>query len=176
MHCIHHIKHKTRWCAFLDCNDFLFSPTCIPVNVFLKKFRKKHHCLCIDRHVFGTSFVDKAPCGLLVRHLLWKCHSHHECCKVFRYIVQPKFVTGCVPPRKFILKDKEECINPNTHWKNKHIDIIRINHYIHRDLDFFHNHFRKHHCGCFEHDCSLDIDFNCIFDDCILKACPPPCF
>lgn len=173
MHCIHRISTQARWCAFIDCNDFLFCPSCIPVNVFLKKFRKKHPCLCIARHVFGTSHIEKAPCGQLIRLLLWKCHPHLACCKVLRCIVQPKFVMGCEPPRRFILKDKQVCINPNKNTHSKHFfnDNIRINHYIHRDLDFFHNHWKKRHC-CSEHEC-LDIDFNCIFDDCILRACPP---
>lgn len=175
MHCIHRIKNCVRWCAFLDCNEFLFSPTPLPIEYFLRKL-KKYACLSINIQVYGTSNIEFAPCYALIRYLLWKCHPKHECCKVSRCIVQPKFVIGCKCPGEFIFTPGSECVNPNKEKikKKKHkivIDKIRINQYIFRDLYFYRNCFNRIRCSFpFDIEC---IDFNLVYDDCILRVCHP---
>lgn len=192
MHCIERIRHKARWCAFLDCREFLFSPSGTRLNVFLRKYHN-YPCLSIHRQVFGTSYIgpnscgpgcgmrtscgEVTFCGLLTRNLFWKCHTSHECCKPLKTIVQPKFVTGCKCPGKFTFKHGTVCVNANKkpihEGKSIVIDKIRINFYPFRDLNFFYSLGQRNYCCCpFIREWGLNIDLNCIYDDCILNACP----
>jgi hypothetical protein len=178
MHCIHHIKKKVHWCAFLEPTEFLFCPDTRFLNVFLRKY-KKYACLCVQRQVFGTSHIEFAPCGQLIRHLFWKCHPKHECCKKTTCIVQPKYVTGSDCPKCFTFKPGYFCVNANKKickgCKSPDIliDKIRIHHYVYRDLNFYYDLRGRHNCCCFGHEWGFELDLNCFFDDCILKVCPP---
>jgi|GEM_PF-3226580 len=177
MHCINRLKNKVRFCAFLNCREFLFCPNGFPLQVFLRKFRKSP-CLCIHRQAYDALLVD-GPCGQLFRYLLWKCHPKHECCNATKCIVQPKYVVGCKAPGEFILKPGYSCINekkkPIHHGKSHVITCnkIRINFYPFRDLNYFnYNRYRTNFCS-FCDDYGFDIELNSVFDDCILRVCPP---
>lgn len=183
MDCIRRIKHQVRWCAFLDCNDFLFSTSYFGVDLFLNQHRKRC-CIAINRHVFGTSNIECAPRGFLIQSLFWKCHPKERCCLVKRYIVQPKYVIGCKCPGEFIFTYGCECYHPNEKHKKKRKyceldnchrskELIRINHYLFRDLFYYNNFYRFNHCcRIFEKEFGSEINFNAIYDDSILNACP----
>ncbi|HRD55434.1 MAG TPA: glycosyltransferase family 92 protein [Parachlamydiaceae bacterium] len=177
-HCLDCIRHDVKWCAFLDCNEFLFCPSAWPLPVFLKKF-KKCPCICISRQVYGTSFVDQTACGCLVRSLLWKCLPKHSCCEPVRCLVQPKYVKDCTCSRWFILKHGSDTFNPNKKKVKEHdkkeicINKIRINCYICRDLLFFNNRRESFCCEDFNRSYGFNFNLNCVYDDCILNCCPP---
>jgi len=180
MNCIENIRNKVRWCAFLDCNEFLFLKSCFPLNVFLKKF-KEYGAVAVNRQVFGTSNIPIAPCGKLIQTLFWKCHPKHNCCKAVKLIVQPKYVVSCISPRHFIFKIGKLCVNAKKKelidgkCKDICVDKICINHYIFRDLKYYHTFLHRTIC-CYCHEC-CGLDF-CFYDDCIIFCVPPydgPC-
>jgi hypothetical protein len=178
MNCINRIKKKVRWCAFLEPKEFLFCPDSQFLNVFLRKF-KKFCCLLVQRQIYGTSHIECAPCGHLVRHLFWKCHPKHECCKKSSCIVQPKYVTGCNYHNCFTFNPNLTCVNAKKEkckdckCESILINKIRINHYVYRDLKFYYDFRNNHRCCGFQHVWGFDLDLNCFYDDCILKVCPP---
>lgn len=177
MHCLERIKCEVKWCVFLDCNEFLFCKNCLPINIFLRKY-KEFAAVGVNRQVFGTSDIWNAPYGCLIKTLFWKCHPRHDCCRALKFIVQPKHVEDCHHPRHFVFKDGKYAVDSDkNHLFNCECNVvltdkIRINHYIYRDLNYFNTFYRRHFCNFCHEWCNIDF---CFFDDCILRCVPELC-
>jgi Glycosyltransferase family 92 len=66
-HCIEHHGSDTRWLAFLDLDEFLFSPTGRPVSEVLREFEYAPG-VCVNRCEFGTSGHRTRPSGLVIEN------------------------------------------------------------------------------------------------------------
>ena len=66
-HCVEQHRDETRWLAYIDLDEYLFSPTGRPVPEFLPEFEYAA-ALWISRAEFGTSGHRTRPAGLITEN------------------------------------------------------------------------------------------------------------
>ena len=66
-HCVEQHRHETRWLAFVDLDEFLFSPTGRPVPEMLVEFEDAT-ALWVSRAEFGASGHRTKPAGLVTEN------------------------------------------------------------------------------------------------------------
>lgn len=135
-------RSKTKWLAFLDCDEFLFPTQSDDLREFLKGYEKIPRIggVCVNWVVYGTSGVMKIPENqLLIETLVLSSGSGSDHFKtIFRpkraaFVSSPHFVTyksgyyHCTPSNKPV------------HPPFVETDKIRINHYWTRDEWFLNN-------------------------------------
>lgn len=143
--CIKKIKYTDRWCAFLDTDEFLFSPTNRDLKVTLKDYQS-FSAIGVNWVMYGTSHVQTIPEGENIRdYLLLRSQLDFYGNCTPKSIVKPIDVDNCVNPHSFILKKNRVTVNenkvpfpPNFSLKNS-THKLRINHYWSRDMDYFYN-------------------------------------
>jgi hypothetical protein len=145
MHCIEMIRKKFKWCAFLDTDEFLFSPC----NKDIKKTLKDYDdcsAIAVNWVMYGTSNVAKIPDGeKITNHLLYRSKIEFEGNDIPKSIVKPKYVLSCENPHYFTMKKGHRYVNENkekiigTFRSKNSVKFLRINHYWTRDEDFFLN-------------------------------------
>lgn len=124
-------KIKDHWCAFIDTDEFLFSPTGIKLSKLLKDY-DEYSSILVYWRCYGTSSVEKIPENeKLVNVLVYRAKSDHPWNNFVKNILQPKYVSGCFNPHTFEFFEK-----PILDLK-KNVFIFRINHYWSRDKEFF---------------------------------------
>lgn len=179
LNCAKKIKNNFKWCAFIDTDEFLFCPTGQKIPTFLKQF-DPYEQICVNWLIFGTSNIQKAQPGKLIQELLLRTTTdrHNDC----KSIVQLKYAVDCQSPHFFFTKNMI-MVNPNKERitigdftkKRPSIDKLRINHYLFRDLDFFHNiklaRIKQQGKGA-DHMIEMEKSFNQVRDESILKCLP----
>ena len=142
MDCIEKNKDKWKWIAFIDTDEFLFSPEKKDLRVILKEY-DKFAGVCVNWVMYGTSNVQEIPKDkkmldlLVMREPLVNLH--------IKSIVQPKFVSSCHNMHFFVMVDGVCCVTENKEFidgpfsKFNSVNKLRINHYWSRDKRFFEN-------------------------------------
>ena len=176
MDCIVKNKYKSHWIAFLDTDEFLFNPEKKDLKKVFRNF-KNYQGVAVHWILYGTSNIEKVPDGEMLSHLLLRAPINFECNKTMKSIVQPKYVVDCKNPHHFIYKkgsevneNKKQIIN--AHSNNISVNKLRINHYTHRDLDFFYSiklNRRLKWGWSFENYIKFDEECNVEFDDIIIR-------
>ncbi|MBA2728118.1 MAG: glycosyltransferase family 92 protein [Parachlamydiaceae bacterium] len=139
--CIRKQKARSKWIAFLDTDEFLFSP-CGDLRIILKEF-KSFGGVCINWVIYGTSNIEEIPpLENIRRYLLYRSPLDYIGNKHVKSIVQPKKVRACVNPHFFIYKDthavsenKEKIEGAFSAYVS--VNLLRINHYTQRDLKYY---------------------------------------
>lgn len=175
-HCGVTFKNETKWCAFIDTDEFLFCPDGKKINCFLKNY-KKYQQLLVSWVLYGTGGVKKSPTDLLHKILLFRTsnpnYSWQKC------ITRLDSMTGCNSCHLMTILDPQKSVNENKeqeygeYTKNQSVKQIRINHYMFRDVDYFWNCKLKKMLDQGRTDIQSFIDWeadcNQVFDDSILK-------
>ena len=68
-HCLEEHREDSRWIAFIDLDEFLFSPQLVPVTELLPEY-ERHSALCVVELDFGTSGHISEPPGLVTENYL----------------------------------------------------------------------------------------------------------
>jgi len=144
MDCVERIRKTVRWCAFLDTDEFLFSPDFKDLKKVMKNYQE-YMGVYAYWVMYGTSHVKKIPEGeKMLDHLVYRDKKDYTTGKS---IVRPKYVHACVNPHFFIFTKDFRTVNEkgdpicfdaffiNDFTAKK----LRINHYWSRDEDFFFN-------------------------------------
>jgi hypothetical protein len=144
-HCVETHGDETRWMAFIDIDEFLFSPTYRPLPEILSGY-EQHAAVAVNWAMFGTSGHRTKPDGLVIENYhLRKDYDvpgrdgaprveHVKC------VVDPRRTARCIGPHSFEYKDGVAVTehgrpldtppfgltSPVT-W-----DLLRINHYARR--------------------------------------------
>jgi len=142
MDCIKRVKEKVKWVAFIDTDEFLFSPTGKTLRKIIKEYRH-YDAIGANWVMYGSSNItqlensEKLTDKMVFRAPLdYSLHNH------IKTIVRPEKVLDCVNPHFFIMtknsksvdENKEETSGPFS--KINSVKKLRINHYWARDLDF----------------------------------------
>ena len=64
-HCLAAHRGHCRWIAFLDIDEFLFSPTGASLSELLREY-EEYAAVCVSRAEFGTSGHRTRPAGLVI--------------------------------------------------------------------------------------------------------------
>jgi hypothetical protein len=128
-HCVEKHRHETRWLAFIDLDEFLFSPTGRPVGEMLVEFEYAS-ALWISRPEFGSSGHRTKPPGLLIENYT---RRRDEPTMNMKRIVNPlKIVASGVQPSAYsdgpqVDTEHEPVARP---IGPAHLDKLRLNHYF----------------------------------------------
>lgn len=129
MHCVKNCHSK--WIAFLDTDEFLFCPDKTNLRRFLRHYADNGSISAYWR-MYGTSNISVPKKEHMIDHLVYRANDDNPAHKIMKTICQRKYVENIVNPHFVILNNgKIDVLLP--------VNLIRINHYWSRDLNFFHN-------------------------------------
>ena len=140
--CLSNNKKYCKWIAFLDTDEFLFSPDFKDLKKVLKKY-DKFSAVGVNWVMYGTSNVS-CPDGKILNHLVYRAILSEGANIHIKSIVKAKYATFVYNPHCCVYKTGN-CVGENFDvidgpFANKHsVNILRINHYWSRDIDFFYN-------------------------------------
>ena len=90
-HCLEEHRHDSRWIAFLDLDEYLFSPTGLPLSDVLPDY-ERFPGVAVNWLMFGTSGLrDTAPGLVIETHL----QRGREAWQYIKHIVDPARVVRC---------------------------------------------------------------------------------
>ena len=131
------VRHggEVRWIAFLDVDEFLFSPTGRPLPDVLRDY-ERHAGVAVSRAWMGTSGHQTRPDGLLLRNFSSRLHVP-EPNRSVKSVVDPDRVARRVNEHWFEFEDGEPTVDehhqPLESWLRQGeltFDLLRINHYF----------------------------------------------
>lgn len=126
-HCVETHRHETRWLAFIDLDEFLFSPTGRPVPEMLGEFESAA-ALWVSRPHFGTSGHRTKPAGLVIENYVRRA-DHPQ--MSMKRIVDPSRVVRAGLANAYsgggqVNTDHEPITRPVSRAV---LDKLRVNHY-----------------------------------------------
>jgi hypothetical protein len=103
-HCLRTHGHESRWIAFLDIDEFLFSPTGAPVSQLLPEY-EEYPGLCVSRAEFGTSGHRTRPEGLVIENYVHRRRVGPDDRARVKSIVDPGRTMLPLGPHTFLYRD-----------------------------------------------------------------------
>jgi hypothetical protein len=135
--CIERHRQDARWIAFVDADEFLFSPTLRPVSEILRDF-EEFPGVAVNCLTFGNNGHQTPPPGLVIDNYRRRTDRERRA-RIVKSVVQPERVlhVGSVP-HYFRYKQREKAVNERREQVRGHeteaasYDLLRINHYFTR--------------------------------------------
>jgi hypothetical protein len=132
-HALERHGDEARWMAFLDVDEFLFSPTGRPLPEVLAGY-EEHPGVCASRAWMGTNGHETRPEGLVLANFSSRLYPP-EPNRSVKSIVQPARVSRRVNEHWFEFRDGvppvDEHHQPLESWtRDLTFDVLRINHYF----------------------------------------------
>jgi Glycosyltransferase family 92 len=162
-----------RWIAFIDVDEFLFSPTGAAVRDVLVRFERLP-ILLVPWAVFGSSGHKTPPDGLVTENYTWRSRGPRTI-GWYKSIVDPRRTHRARGPHAFIYKEDINLPGPQF----APFDALRINHYWTRsEAEFAHKLSRPWaHKGKLssmrqERTLKLSSPENSVLDDAIFRYLP----
>ena len=130
--------HESRWIAFIDLDEFLFSPAMTPLPDLLREF-EEHPGLLANWFVFGSSGHRTQPAGLVIENYRWRMKTP-DGPQMSKSIVDPTRAKHCGGAHFFFYKEgsavneRHEPV-PYGRTPTPASDRIRVNHYYVKSID-----------------------------------------
>jgi glycosyl transferase family 92 len=132
--CLKQHREDSRWIAFLDVDEFLFSPTGRPLPDVLAEY-EGWPGVAVNRAVFGTSGHRKPPEGLVIESYVRRASNRNSPTPI-KSVVDPRRVERCDSCHVFIYRDglavdenKRLVDKPYAKTDSIYHSILRVNHY-----------------------------------------------
>jgi hypothetical protein len=103
-HCLDSHGEDSRWIAFLDIDEFLFSPEGGKVSERIVEYEDAAG-VCVYRVEFGTSGHKTRPDGLVIENYVHRIRRPPDSPGFFKSIVDPRRAARCANPHHFIYRD-----------------------------------------------------------------------
>jgi hypothetical protein len=140
--CLAERREASRWIAFLDLDEFLFSPTGRPVSEVLVDF-ERWPGVGANWAAFGKSGHRTQPPGLVIENYLHRMRDDRARHRNIKSVVNPMRVQRTVTPHHFIYKDGfavDENHNPlerppRSVTERVSFSLLRVNHYWTRSAE-----------------------------------------
>jgi hypothetical protein len=134
-HCVAEHREDSRWIAFIDADEFLFSPTGKPLPEVLADF-EAWPGVGVHRTVFGTSGHTSPQPGLVIENYIRRARSANTE-GVIKSIVDPARVERCRTCHSFAYQDdalavdetKEPIGPPISRTEKMSHSLLVVNHY-----------------------------------------------
>lgn len=132
-HCLAEHGARSRWIAFLDVDEFLFSPGRRAVSELLAEY-EQWAAVGVNRATYGTSGHKQKPDGLVIESYLMKWPMAAS----IKSIVDPTRTVRCRNPHAFVYHEGgfavDEHKQPIDGWFTNEFTLerLRINHYYTR--------------------------------------------
>jgi hypothetical protein len=135
-HCLEAHRDDARWIAFVDLDEFLFSPTGRPLPEILREF-EPWPGVGANWATFGDSGHLTKPPGLVIENYLHRSDDYRRNCPI-KSIVDPKRTLRCGGnPHFFLYEDSALAVDENKqpitaqdHTEAISFDLLRVNHYV----------------------------------------------
>lgn len=133
-HCVAEHREDARWIAFIDCDEFLFSPTGRPVPEVLRSY-ERFAGVGVNRVWMGTSFHETRPAGLVIENFVHRLDVPDPNTSV-KSIVDPTRVERVFNAHSFVYADGGHAVDENMVPVEGHtaasytFERLRINHYF----------------------------------------------
>jgi len=100
-HCLRRRRHRARWIAFLDIDEFLFSTSGEPLPQVLAAF-DAHPGVIAAWRVYGTGGIAERSRGLVTETFRWRAREDHFLSAYGKPIVNPRRTSSIVAsPHRF---------------------------------------------------------------------------
>jgi hypothetical protein len=99
--CLRRHEQDSRWIAFLDADEFLFSPTGRPVAELLPEF-EPWPAVCVHWAVYGPSGHREQPQGLVIEHYLRRTNGRKN--RWVKNIIDPMRTAHSWTPHSFLFR------------------------------------------------------------------------
>ncbi|MGH2979954.1 MAG: glycosyltransferase family 92 protein, partial [Solirubrobacterales bacterium] len=128
-HCLMAHRTDSRWIAFIDADEFLFSPQLRPLPGVLRDY-EGFPAVGVNRATFGTSGHRTRPAGLLIDSYLRRGGRN----RFMKSIVQPSTAIRCLSAHRFeyryrLAVDENGYPIHRDATKSVSFERLRINHY-----------------------------------------------
>ncbi|MGH2979536.1 MAG: glycosyltransferase family 92 protein [Solirubrobacterales bacterium] len=140
-HCIETHRHDARWIAFIDVDEFLFSPTRRPVPEILREY-EEYPGVGVNCLVFGTSGHQTPPAGLVVENYTRRLGLERQRSKVVKAVVDPERVVRVGnSAHYFVYRDGVRAVDERRRpvrgefSDTPSVELLRINHYFTRSQE-----------------------------------------
>lgn len=137
--CLRRHRTDTRWIAFIDLDEFLFSPTGKPLPEILRGF-DLHPGVLVQWRMYGTNGWENPPEGLVTENYRWRGPDDHPGNRFVKSIVYPRSALGVMTSHYFQLRgtpvgeDRRPRTSPIVDGT---ADLLRINHYYAKSEEEF---------------------------------------
>jgi hypothetical protein len=139
--CLATHRDDARWIAFIDCDEFLFSPTERSVSEILPEF-EQHSAVGVNCLVFGTSGHQTPQPGLVIENYRRRLGLDRPRSRVVKCIVDPTAVIAVgFNPHYFrygsrgLAVDERHRPYRGESTESLSVDLLRINHYFTRSQE-----------------------------------------
>ncbi len=135
-HCLAERRDESRWIAFIDIDEFLFSPTLRPLPELLAGYEQWPGVVA-NWAVFGTSGHETRPDGLVIESYLNRSGNERLNSHV-KTIADPRRVERPGGNPHFLVYSEGEAVDetggpvdgpPWSFTAEVHFDLLRVNHY-----------------------------------------------
>jgi hypothetical protein len=103
-HCVGVHRDAARWIAFLDMDEFLFSPTGAPLPELVREY-EEFPGVVVSRAEFGPSGHMTKPAGLVIESYVERQPLRPDDHASYKSIVEPGRVTRCLSAHSFVYRD-----------------------------------------------------------------------
>ncbi len=185
-HCLQRYGHESRWIAFLDLDEFLFSPTLRPLPELLIEY-EQHPAVVVNWMMFGTSGHVTKPPGLVLENYHYRRSYEPDQHEVVKSIVDPERTERPLSPHAFRHRGGP-AVNEQHHpngpplgfFEPVSFERFRVNHYPHKSEEQFRRKLARPqaHSGTFKHAPEHTIErrmqrLNAVRDDTIKAYLEP---
>jgi hypothetical protein len=131
--CLARHRSDTRWIAFIDADEFLFSPTGAPLPEVLRRF-DRHPGVVVNWRIFGASGWEQPPDGLVIDNYRWRGPDDHPANALVKSIVSPRHTLGWFQSAHYF-RLRGNPVDENGHPALRQTrepptaELLRINHY-----------------------------------------------
>jgi hypothetical protein len=132
--------HESRWIAFIDLDEFLFSPTLKPLPEILHEF-EQHPGVMVNWAVFGSSGHLTQPSGLVTENYLWRLKTP-EGPQQSKTVLDPTRADHCGGAHFFFYREGagsavDELHRPVPYGRTPlpAADLLRVNHYYTKSIE-----------------------------------------
>ena len=141
-HALHEHREDSRWIAFLDIDEFVFSPTSEPVAALLPEY-EPHPALCVSRAEYGQSEDGTRAEGLVIESVTHRRRVPADGWTRVKSIVDPGRAVRAISSHTFLYRDGEpvdENLRPVDQYDRSGLkpaswSRFRINHYASRSKE-----------------------------------------
>ncbi|HNP28145.1 MAG TPA: glycosyltransferase family 92 protein [Nitrospirales bacterium] len=99
-HCCIHMAHKTEWLAFLDADEFLFSPEGSPISKTLNDM-EEFPAIGVFLYCFGPSGHLVRPEGLVIENYTFRLAEDDWQNRQYKSIVRPHLIRSVISAQRF---------------------------------------------------------------------------
>ncbi len=143
-HFVENFRNETRWVAFIDADEYLFSPTRADLREIILRYELTpyHGAVFVNWLFFGDNGHATRPTGTTIESYTRRGFAGVPNCQG-KSIARTSLIGGFGPcgPHNVLCRDNGLTVNEHESWvagcdsNPASIDLLRLNHYFHRSQE-----------------------------------------